>query len=827
MESANLQARTTPLRTIVYRLKSLQFHTTRKLLFAWIRPTILGCDRQSLNLEPGDSVCYSLPSRSMADLLVADKACETNDLPRPYLELEAAGERRSFFFLGHPEGTLGRKTLRWQSPRMIRLLEAQRNLERPIKIVPISLFWGHQPDQEKSIWKLLLSENWSATSGFKKLLALIFHRRHILVQFSQPISLKELIDSEPNPERQVRKLLRLLRVQFNRQKRAIIGPDLSHRRTLINSIMTSPAVREAIEKEAGRTNESPRKLEARALKYANEIASHQTYRVIRFFDLLLTWLWHKLYDGIIVNNIDQVKEHAKGCEVVYAPCHRSHVDYLLLSYVLYHNGLTPPHVAAGENLNMPLVGPFLRRGGAFFMRRSFRGDTLYRTVFDEYLHLMFVRGYSIEYFIEGGRSRSGRTLTPRTGMLSMTVSSFQRNPTRPICMMPVYFGYERIIEASTYMGELAGREKKAESVLDIFRVLRTLKQTFGRVTVNFGDPVHLDSFLDEELSDWRNPADISPRAFSRTCVTLSRQLVTRINSAAAITPVNLVATAILATPRQVMEEQRLHRQVDILLAIALRGPYSNALYVTDMTVPEIVREAERVAGIHREAHPFGDILGASPDVAILLTWYRNNTAHVYAIASFIARLVKSASDIPIDDVISHCSALYPCFQSEYFLPWPIDEIPDICRQYTGLLETLGLIECRDDRLTTAMPASEEYESLSELAEIIEPTIERFFIVISLLSEGLTDSIETLESHSSGIAHEMSTLYGIRSPDFFEKSLFTTLINTLDETGIITADRKITIQSGFQHLEKAVAAGLDADVQYNVLQAIARRRNVSG
>jgi len=131
------------------------------------------------------------------------------------------------------------------------------------------------------------------------------------------------------------------------------------------------------------------------------------------------------------------------------------------------------------------VGTLLRRGGAFYMRRSFRDDQLYKTVFDEYLHMTFIKGYSVEYFIEGGRSRTGRMLPPRTGMLSMTMRSFQRNSSLPIVFMPVYLGYEKILEAGTYLGELKGKEKPEESLGDIFRVLGSLKSSFGRVSVTW------------------------------------------------------------------------------------------------------------------------------------------------------------------------------------------------------------------------------------------------------------------------------------------------------------------------------------------------------
>ena len=103
----------------------------------------------------------------------------------------------------------------------------------------------------------------------------------------------------------------------------------------------------------------------------------------------------------------------EGHEIVYVPCHRSHMDYLLLSYVIYHQGMVPPHIAAGINLNFWPAGPIFRHGGAFFIRRTFKGNPLYSTVFREYLNLLFAKGYSVEFFTEGGRSRTGRLLPPR------------------------------------------------------------------------------------------------------------------------------------------------------------------------------------------------------------------------------------------------------------------------------------------------------------------------------------------------------------------------------------------------------------------------------
>jgi 1-acyl-sn-glycerol-3-phosphate acyltransferase len=123
------------------------------------------------------------------------------------------------------------------------------------------------------------------------------------------------------------------------------------------------------------------------------------------------------------------------------PCHRSHVDYLLLSYVIYNENLALPYIAAGDNLNIPFIGRILRGGGAFFIRRSFKDNQLYTAVMRAYLYQLVKLGVPLEYFVEGGRSRTGRMLKPKLGMLGMTVEAYIKSQARPLAFVPVYIGY--------------------------------------------------------------------------------------------------------------------------------------------------------------------------------------------------------------------------------------------------------------------------------------------------------------------------------------------------------------------------------------------------
>ena len=804
------------------KLKTAQFELSRRVLFLWIKPIFLGGSHESLDLGDSDLICYVLPFRSIADLLVTDMACEVSGLPSAVSIIPEINEGRAVFFLGRPEGTLGRKSLRQQSARMMRLFEHQKALaNRSIKIVPVSLFWGHQPDREKSLFKLLLSEHWSATSGLKKFFAMLFHPGHILVQFGAPVALDELMSSESEQPRQVRKLLRLLRVNFNNQRQAIIGPDLSHRRTLLNNILASDEVRGAIDREARTNDVTFLSVEKKAMAYAQEIASDQSYRVIRFFDVLLTRLWNKLYSGIEVNHIDTVKQMAQSHEIVYTPCHRSHIDYLLMSYVLYNNGLAPPHIAAGKNLNLPFIGPLLRRAGAFFMRRSFQGDGLYREVFDEYLHQVFTRGFSVEYFIEGGRSRTGRTLPPRTGMLRMTVNSFHKDSSKPIVFMPVYFGYERVLESSTYMAELSGKDKQSESVFDILGIFRSLKRQFGQVTVNFGEPLPLQEFMDKQLPGWQQLTEIPPVQLSKTCLRLAENLVTRINESVAVKPTNLVAVALLSTARQNIDEQYLLDQIELLLAIARKcGP--SRCSITNATSKEILEQAIEICGLSRTEHPFGTIVSASPEQSISLTYNANNVVHVYALPSLVARFVRTETRTDRNALAEFVKPLYPFLKSEMFLPWDILHLEEVLDSVVESLSELGLITMNGNEIAIPSPESPEYNSLQDIASITDPTLERFYIVMALLQQSNRPSLKALESASAGIAEQLSVIYGINSPEFFDKSLFSTFLRQLKSEQVV--DTELAVNESFAPLESATARSLDADVRYNILQAVRKFNN---
>src|SRR5207244_5515889 len=174
---------------------------------------------------------------------------------------------------------------------------------------------------------------------------------------------------------------------------------------------------------------------------------------------------------------DRIREHS----VVLVPCHRSHFDYLILSYIFHSEFLSPPHIAAGINLSFFPLGMLFRGAGAFFIRRSFGDNEIYKAVFREYLTYLIRDGYTQEFFIEGGRSRTGKILTPKLGMLSAIVNSFVGGVRRDLYLVPISIHYGRIPEEEAYRREVSGEQKEPESLGTLIRARSVLKLHHGTV----------------------------------------------------------------------------------------------------------------------------------------------------------------------------------------------------------------------------------------------------------------------------------------------------------------------------------------------------------
>ncbi len=813
---------------LIRMIKNGIFRLNQRLIHTLVNSKVIGPNVQDLNLDNSKPVVFALQYQSYGQELVIDKFITEAGLAST-LDTEIGEQKKSInpFFSSYKRAgaPFRKRSSPLVSKRLTKWIDLIREQsDEDIQIVPVVVYWGRSPEKERSFLKIWLQSSGTLGGRLSTMFAILLNGRETAIRFSTPISLRQLINEGKDTELTARKLSRVLRVHFRQVNATVLGPDLSHRSTLVHQIPRKPLVLEAIEEEMKIKNISRKKANALALKYADEIAANMTHGAIRFLDVVLTWVWNKIYNGVNVYNIERLQEANKDNEIIYVPCHRSHIDYLLLSYVLYHNGLQVPHIAAGINLNMPVVGPILRRGGAFFMRRTFKGNKLYAAVFDEYLHSVFSQGYSTEYFVEGGRSRTGRTLNPKAGMLAMTLRSYLRDSRKPIIFMPVYVGYEKVFESSSYQGELKGKKKKKEGLGSLFNSLRSMKRSFGKVRVTFGDPINFDEFLNKEQANWkeeRSENNFKPDWTPRVVNKLALEVATQINNAASVNPINLVATGLLATPHLAMDAQLLANQLDDYKRLLQSLPYTNLVEIPDGEGKDWISYAENMGLVSIVKHSLGEIIQADDHQAVSLSYYRNNIFHIFAMPSLLTSLFVNNRSHELEEIQTLCKFLYPFFKAELFLRWQIEELPEVIDTWLEALVGLGLLERQGNTFSRPAANSNEYVKLAGFAQVAMQTQERYFLTLSLLNKigsGHTTAKE-LEEQSSVLASRISVLHGINAPEFFDKNLFRTLIEQLLSQGLLgkNEEDKLVFNNSLTRMTDELERVLDASLKQSILQ----------
>jgi glycerol-3-phosphate O-acyltransferase len=679
------------------------------------------------------------------------------------------------------KGVLFRRPSTKGSQRLRRLVEAADHKQQQLLLIPVAIYWGRSPQKERSVFKLLYSENWDVASRTRKFFATLLVGRNTLLRFSDPLPLSSVISEDLESAVAYRKVSRILRVHFQQRRTATVGPDLSHRRTLVNQVLLAPSVRKAITNEAGEDAAAIARKQKEARKYALEIAADISYPTIRVVERFLRWLWTRI--------------------------------------------VHTPHIAAGINLNFPIVGPILRRGGAFFLRRSFKGNRLYAAVFDAYLDQILQRGYSIEYFVEGTRSRTGRLLQPKGGMLVMTVNSYIRNPKRPIVFVPVYFGYEKLIEGDSFIGELGGAAKEKESLFGLIRSVHSLRENFGKVYVNIAEPIELEPLLDELRPDWREAQTEGgerPSWLGGIVDELGIEIMSNINAAAAVTPISLLAYVLLATPKQKIGEAELKRQLELNLALMKRFRYSASVTMPDWTPEAIIEHGEKLDVISRTSHPIGDVIHMTEHTAVLMTYFRNNILHLLAVPASVACCFIQGHELEHAELQRLIRLIYPFMRKELCLKWDYDQIDDVTTQAIEAFLGLGILtRGRNKKMLVRPPAgSTKAYQLLMLGQSMVPMLQRFYLVIAILVHHGTGELSRarLEVLCQQSAERLSMIYGLHSPDFFNKSLFHDFIKKLQVLDVIrrNGDGKIEFDDDITSIGADARLVLGEEIRHSIL-----------
>jgi glycerol-3-phosphate O-acyltransferase len=609
--------------------KYLGFHFAAWLWLLWplrflikieVRPE--GLTREKfLELINNRDLIYVFQRMSFVDVYVLNRVLNQLRMPRVRSEAHARRKRvASLLAIRHRPGFVSVDRRDSFSEHLASILKADSRVAKDgLALFPVTIFWKRnagRPDRNP-VLRILFPEDAVATS-VQKILSVLFAKRVVHLHFGQPISLQEgltsAVDQEsvpnefqmqppsseqkplPSPEESTnefqiaRRFRRKLLIQFIRERTAALGPMLYEFNGMANWILGSKETKKILEVQGG--NAELRKNQIKIFKYLKEIAANYSFTAIRAYELVFDFLWTRIFKGVRVRNIDAVSHVAKGGQIIWMPSHRSHLDYLLLSYVLFKKNLVPPHIAAGVNLSFWPAGPILRRGGAFFLRRSFAGNKLYAHTFANYVHFLLHNSFPLEFFHEGGRSRIGKLLAPKFGMLSMCTTSVLKRRAENTYIVPVYIGYDKVVEGDAYAKELGGAKKEKENLFQLLGAVKHLFGNYGRVDVSFGAPIRFgdawEQFfgnqfaagrpedakglapLSSSIADLPDDVDARDPRVQNFVRHLSIRVNQNINSTATASGSALLTSVLLANNDSSMTEFMIRERISILHNMILR-----------------------------------------------------------------------------------------------------------------------------------------------------------------------------------------------------------------------------------------------------------------
>lgn len=739
-----------------------------------------------LDIDPGKPILYIFKSNSMIDLLALHFLSKKIGLPSPFkpIVINNLPIPRYIYIYKNPLIFSVNAQTRLKSYRIFQQwIDAyEKNPNQDFQIITVPTFWDRNPGLRKSNQQ---PNNLTIQSTFKNIYHMIVHGREHTFIISSLVTLQELLAHRSlkanTPTDRASLFERMTRFYFFRCEKLSKGPNLPDRNMLIDELLQQQNIKVAIENEVNNSDTTQKAVEKNARKIIDEMISNLSFGIISFANGIAKYVWNKLYKGINVTGDDVVRNLVQnGHEIIYIPTHRSHMDYLLLTYVIYNAGLTPPHVASGINLNFWPFGMFIRRCGAFFLRRSFKGDKLYTSIFREYVSYLCSHGFALEFFIEGKRSRTGRLLNPKTGMLSMMVQTMLRGISRPVSIVPVYLSYEHVMEVHSYTKELLGNKKKSENVWQIFGIFKKLKN-YGHGYVNFGEPISISKFLNQYQKDWHESIDPSgnfkPRWLFKCVSDLANQIMFNLSQAAAVNGLTLSAMIILSCERYSISLADLLTCIDILNTHLKQISMSDHTKFSHIASEDLLQHA-------LDLHKFDIISLYGVDTVSLLrsqyiqlTYYRNNIIQLFIVPSLIIRMINLSDKIVKTEIIRCINLLYGILQSELFVPVNQADLKEYINKILHSMISLELI----NEINGCYRIKTKNNKIAKIiANISSETLVRYSVFFTIISSENVTTYENLEKTWTKLLERINGAMQIpKAPEFYDPEILKNLVSYLE------------------------------------------------
>ena len=634
------------------------------------------------------------------------------------------------------------------------LIQLQKQIDRPIYLVPQLMFFGKKPlPAVPSLVDMFFGTS-QRPGKIRKIVTLIRYPGKIFVELSQPLNLRQWLSQSAQPDKpidyQALQLRRQLLLQNNRHRQSITGPILKSNEELKESILTSDRMGTFIKKHAASRQEPIYKIRKEADGYLDEIAARYSPTVIRIMSSVVGWIINSMFDGAVIDRagLARVKAISRKGPLILMPCHKSHIDYLILSYVLYQNNMPCPHIAAGKNLSFWPLGPIFRGGGAFFLRRTFRGAVLYARVFSAYIHKLLEEGFHIELFIEGGRSRTGKLLVPKLGLISILLNAYRNGACEDMNFVPVYIGYDRIVEEHAYVHEVEGGKKEDENLGQVIRARRFLKKRYGKIYINFHDPISTRDLL----ADAPVPLDrMAQKDLNALCRNLGWRIINAIDKQTVVTPHGLVAAAALniSKPRFTQEELMEAVNAYLTFATAQNAKLADTIILNPDGAMEYAIDRYLSRKLLEKAPGDKELPEDQADYTVnvakrsLLEFYKNNCISYFVPAAFTALAILKKDAFQFNAAELHNE--YHFFQDffKYEFAFDLDRPPVHYVRKT-------IKSFIDDAMLMPHPTipdsyqitSSGYRKLKLFAAFLRPYFQSYIVVLHFLRTNRKEKMET-------------------------------------------------------------------------------------
>ncbi|MDM8541450.1 1-acyl-sn-glycerol-3-phosphate acyltransferase [Desulfococcaceae bacterium HSG9] len=563
------------------------------------------------------------------------------------------------------------------------LIELQNSADRPVFIIPqLFLFSTNPPKSIPSLVDIFFGTA-EKPGVLRRFFTLFNNPNTIVVEIAEPCNLQTFLDDPQNSaqsiEQQAVLLRRFLLNRLNRLRQSITGPVIKSPQELKQSILTGDRLRKIMEHYSERNDAPIYKVHKEADAYLDEIAAQYNPRIVKFLYMTVRWIIKLMFEGIVINNdvLRQAKNMSQQGPLIFAPCHKSHIDYLVLDYILYNNNMPCPHVAAGANLSIWPLGALFRGAGAFFIRRTFKGSAMYPKVFSEYIYTLLQEGFNLEFFIEGGRSRTGKLIAPKFGLLSILLNAYKNGACDDLIIVPVFIGYDRVPEENAYLHEIGGGKKKPESFLQVIKARKLLKKRYGKIYVNFHEPFSLKAYLNQYKVPFEK---MRTRGRYELCRNLSYRILNAIDRVSFVTPHALVASVLLNSPKKSITHQYLKAQLEFYLnyLISQRAELADTLLLDpDYAISQaldsyiqrklIIRVTDKYSYPPDEDTVSGVYYTVIDNKRPILELYKNNCIVFFIPAAFTSLVIlkKDAFQFSASDLHSDYAFLQEFFKYEF------------------------------------------------------------------------------------------------------------------------------------------------------------------